>query len=200
VNPVDIGRAEAQRRAAAELAESQYQHESPFNRIIRSILRFFGDLLDRTGDEGGGRVALIVIVMILVGLAALLLWQAGRATRFGAMAGEDVFGNGEHTAAEHRAHAERLAAEGRWAEAIRERLRAMARDLEERAIVDALPGRTAHELAGTAGRELPALAADLNAAADLFDDVTYGEADGTPEGYARLTRLDERLRGTAVAR
>jgi hypothetical protein len=131
---------------------------------------------------------------------ALLLWQVRRARRSAALTDPAMFGEGRLSAAEHRAEAERLAAAGRWAEAIRERLRAIARDLEDRAIVDPLPGRTAHELAEAAGRRLPELAAHLTAAAGLFDDVTYGEADGTPDGYATLAALDERISGTAVAR
>src|SRR5690606_30430874 len=73
------------------------------------------------------------------------------------------------------------------------RLRAVARDLEERAILDPMPGRTAAELAADAGRELPGLADELAAGARLFEDVTYGEMPGSAEGYARLVRLDEQV-------
>ena len=110
--------------------------------------------------------------------------------------GGGLFAGRERTAAEHRAAAERLAAAGDWAEAIRERLRAIARDLEERAILDPLPGRTAAELAAAAARELPGLADGLAAAARLFDDVTYGGLPGSPEGYTRLVRLDEQVTAT----
>ncbi|WP_449066361.1 DUF4129 domain-containing protein, partial [Planomonospora algeriensis] len=59
-------------------------------------------------------------------------------------------------------------------------LRAVARDLEERAVVEELPGRTADELAAEAGRALPGFAGELAEAARLFDDVTYGDLPGTP--------------------
>jgi hypothetical protein len=200
-DPVGIGRDEAGRRAFDELLKPQYQHESLPDHVVRIVRQFLGDVFDVAGSGSGGIVALIALLVIVGGLAALLVWHAKKATRGGAgPAGEAIFGDQALTAAEHREAAERLAAERRWAEAIRERLRAIARDLEDRSVVDAMPGRTARELAATAGRELPAFAADLAAAAALFDDVTYGEASGSPDGYARLARLDERLSGTAVAR
>ncbi len=200
MNPVDIGRAEAQRRAAEELAKPGYQHESLPGGIIRAILDFLGDLLHVDTGRLAGRLALAALIVIIAAFVALLLWQVWRARRSASLTDPAVFGERRLSAAEHRAEAERLAGAGRWAEAIRERLRAIARDLEDRAVVDPLPGRTAHELAEAAGRELPGLAAHLTAAAALFDDVTYGEADGTPGGYATLASLDERLSGTAVAR
>ena len=90
--------------------------------------------------------------------------------------------------ADHRAAAEAHAAEGRWAEAIRERLRAVARDLEERAILDPRPGRTAQELAAEAAALLPV---DFAPGVGVFYDVWYGDRPGTPEGYRLLTDLDQ---------
>jgi hypothetical protein len=192
-DPVLIDREEARRRAVAELLDSRYERESLPERILRETQRLIGDLLDQVTDRVGGPLALTLLFVIIGVLAALLLWQARRVIRRPAAARPGLFTERERTAAEHRAEAERLAAAGEWAAAIRERLRAIARDLEERAILDPLPGRTADELAAAAGRELPALAAELTAAARLFDDVTYGPMPGTPEGYARLARLDEQV-------
>ena len=52
--------------------------------------------------------------------------------------------------------ADRLAAQGRYAEAVRERLRAMVRELVDRNIVQHHPGWTVTELARAAGGALPA--------------------------------------------
>ncbi|GGO12327.1 hypothetical protein GCM10010116_24740 [Microbispora rosea subsp. aerata] len=193
-SPVDVGREQAAREAARELSRAGYQHEPLFDRLRREVSQFLGDLLSGGGAGGGGPASLVVITIVLAVLAVLLLWalrrlSGGRRTESGA-----VFGERERTAAEHRAEAERLAAEGAWAGAIQERLRAIARELEERAVVSPLPGRTAVELAEAAGQALPPHAADLRAAARLFDDVTYGGAGGTREGYRTLAALDERLR------
>lgn len=201
VAPDPIGRDEARRRAVTELLKPQYEQEPLPDRFFRIVQQFLGDLTDAVAGGSGGVIALIALFAVIGGLAALLLWHARRATRR-AVADTGVFDERVHTAAEHRAAAERFAAAGDWAPAIQERLRAIARDLEERAIIDASPGRTADELAAAAGRELPALAGELAAAARLFDDVTYGGRPGTADGYARLARLDEQVaaaRPAAVA-
>ncbi|SDG64307.1 protein of unknown function [Sinosporangium album] len=196
MTPVDAERGEARGEAVQELLKPHYESEPLPTRLLRYVREFISDLLDSaTGGTVGGIAAAILLVALLLALAGLLLWWARRADRGRrAVATGDLFGGGVHTAAEHRRAADALAAEGRWTEAIQERLRAVARDLEERALVDAMPGRTAGELAADGGRALPPLAADLAAAAHLFDDVTYGEVPGTGDGYATMRDLDERLR------
>ncbi|MDH2427853.1 DUF4129 domain-containing protein [Sphaerisporangium sp. TRM90804] len=196
----DIGRDEARRAAVQELIKPQYQQESLFERVVRLIGEFIDGLVDRApGGVPGGVLALAVVIVVLVALAILLAVHARRATRSRRAAAESMFGAGQRTAAEHRALAERLAAESRWPEAIRERLRAIARDLEDRAVVAPHPGRTAAELAGAAGRELPAFGPRLVAAARLFDDVTYGQAPGSAESYRTMADLDEALRAAKPA-
>ena len=58
-----------------------------------------------------------------------------------------LFDAGLLSAAQHRAIAERCANEGNWTAAIRHRLRAVARALEEGGTLGPAPGRTANELA-----------------------------------------------------
>jgi uncharacterized protein DUF4129 len=191
-----VGREEAARRAAEELLKPGYQRESLFDEAYRRFTEFIGDLLDTAsgGGTAGSVIAAVVIVLILAGLIALIAWQLRRTARRRAGAAGGMFGEHRLSAAEHRQAAEQLAAAQRWAEAIRERLRAIARDLEERALVDGLPGRTADELAAEAGLALPDFARELTAAARSFDDVTYGGAPGTRAAYYAMSGLDERLR------
>jgi hypothetical protein len=111
------------------------------------------------------------------------------------VAADAVFEAGPRTAAQHRADADRAAAAGDWRTAVLERFRAVVRELEERAVVPEQPGRTAGETAEAAGLRLPALAADLRAAARLFGDVRYGDHDAGPDADAGLRELDARLRG-----
>ncbi|MGZ8815633.1 MAG: DUF4129 domain-containing protein, partial [Mycobacterium sp.] len=61
-------------------------------------------------------------------------------------------------------------------------------------VLDAIPGRTATELARDAGKALPALAAELTQAASSFNDVTYGERPGTESAYRMIADLDDHLR------
>ena len=70
--------------------------------------------------------------------------------------------------------ADQLAAAGRYAEAVRERLRAIVRDLIERAVIPHTPGWTVTELAAAAGRARPALSPPLRGAADVFSEIWYG--------------------------
>ncbi|MEV0824249.1 DUF4129 domain-containing protein [Nonomuraea rubra] len=194
MSPID--REEAARRAAGELLKPEYEKEALFDRIYRYVTQFLGDLLDAAtgGGATGGIIAAVLITLILLGLVALIAWRLRKTARKNALAPGALFGARALTAAEHRQAAERLAQEGRWTQAIQERLRAIARDLEERALVDGMPGRTADELAAEAAVSLPAFAQELAAAARSFDDVTYGGVMGTRETYETMTGLDERLR------
>ena len=64
-------------------------------------------------------------------------------------------------------------------------------------MLNAVPGRTATELAKDAGAALPDLAGELLQAADAFNDVTYGERPGTEPAYRMIADLD---RHSAVPR
>jgi hypothetical protein len=190
-----IGRDEAAQRAATELLDPQYEKESLLDLIYRRVMQFIGDLVDAAtgGGAAGGVIAAAVIVLILLSVIVLVGWQLRRTSRRKALVPGGVFGEQAMTAAEHRRAAEGLAAEGRWAEAVRERFRAIARDMEERALVSGMPGRTATELAAEAAASLPAFAAELSAGARSFDDVTYGGVAGSRAAYDAMTSLDTRL-------
>ena len=88
---------------------------------------------------------------------------------------------------------------GDWAEAVRERFRAIVRELEERALLDAAPGRTADEAAPRrpAGR-CPTAPPTCAAAARTFDEIWYG---GRPAGRgADAAAARARRPGRAAAR
>jgi hypothetical protein len=71
--------------------------------------------------------------------------------------------------------ADRLAAEGRYAEAVRERLRSIVRELVDRGVIEHRPGWTVTELAAAAGSARPTVAAPLAEAAAVFSDIWYGQ-------------------------
>jgi hypothetical protein len=194
VSPID--REEAARRAAEALLKPEYANESLPDQLYRRFMQFVGDLMDAAtgGGSAGGIIAAVLIVLILVAVLVLVTWRLRKTARRHAAIAGGLYDERTMTAAEHRQAAERLAAQGDWTEAIRERLRAIARDLEERALVDGMPGRTADELAAEAGTALPGFAADLAAAARSFDDVSYGGVTGTQDAYQSMTTLDDQLR------
>ena len=110
-----------------------------------------------------------------------------------------LFEAAQLTAAQHRATAQGFAAEGNWTAAIRHRLRAVARQLEESGVLNPVAGRTANELARDAGAALPRLTDELSRAATAFNDVTYGERPGTQEAYQMIADLDDHLRSRSPA-
>jgi hypothetical protein len=71
--------------------------------------------------------------------------------------------------------ADRLAAEGRFAEAIRQRLRDTIRELVAAGVVAPQPGWTAVELAAVAAEQRPAVAGPLGRAVDVFSEIWYGD-------------------------
>ncbi len=192
--PVDIGRDEARRAAERELSGPGYDHPSLVDRIVRWLLVKIGELLSAAADAApGGYAGLLVVVLLVVLAVVAIRLGAGRIGRAATSRGE-LFDARPLGSAEHRRAADQLAADGRWAEAVRERLRAVVRALEERDLLDVRAGRTADEAAGEAGRVFPAHAEQLRAAARTFDDVWYGGRPATEVMDAQLRAVDEALR------
>lgn len=82
--------------------------------------------------------------------------------------------------------ADELAAQGRYKEAVRERLRAMVRALVERELLDYRPGWTVTELTTRAAAVYPSLAEPLRAAGELFSRIWYGGRPATAADDARM--------------
>lgn len=97
--------------------------------------------------------------------------------------------------------ADRLAAEGRYAEAIRQRLRDVVGDLTAAGVIAPLPGTTAAEVAAAAAARRPAVAGPLTGATDLFSEIWYGDRTALPGHDARMRALtsDVRTRMREVA-
>ncbi|MFF2894840.1 DUF4129 domain-containing protein [Streptomyces sp. NPDC057966] len=190
--PVDTPRVPAREDAKHELSKPMY-HENDPNLLQRGLDRLWdwiGDLLDAaSGAAPGGPAGLVVLVLIVVGLLAALWWRLGTPHRT-IRSAEALFDDSPRSAAGHRKAAEAHAAARRWNEAVQERMRAIVRSLEERALLDTRPGRTADEAAAEAGRPLPAHATRLHAAARAFDDVTYGGRTADQQAYLVVRDLD----------
>jgi hypothetical protein len=197
--PPPVDRDQARELARRELDRQIYHRDEPslLDRFLQRISDWLSRLFDHVPGErtggGWGWTALVVLLVLLVLVAAAIWWRTG-ALRRNAAERAGLLDDTDTTAEDHRDAAERHANAGEWAEAIRERLRAIARDLEERVIVEPRPGRTADELAGEAGAALPDHADELAQGVRIFDDVWYGGRPGDADGYRRLTELDRRLR------
>ncbi|MBP0454285.1 DUF4129 domain-containing protein [Kitasatospora sp. RG8] len=194
--PVTTPRDPARDAVRDELLKADYHRHDPS--LQQRVYDWFMDRIDDAlnaiaGDGTTGTTGLILFLVVAVVIAAALWWRLG-APRRAARTTPDVFGTaGPRSAAQYRADAERHAAAGQWAEAVREQMRAVVRGLEERTLLDTRPGRTADEAATEAGRMLPGHAADLTAAARTFDDIAYGERTADQAAYQLLRDLDQAL-------
>jgi hypothetical protein len=190
---IDVDRNTAHEAAQRELDKPIY----PKNSISQRIQEWIHELVYRIIEQGssvpGGWLTITALVMLLVAAVVVAVRIVRRTIRTHADGGYELFDDGQLTAAQHRAIAERCASEADWPAAIRHRLRAVARSLEENGVLDPAPGRTANELAADAGRRLPALAADMSRSAAAFNDVTYGEQPGTQSAYQLIVGLDDNI-------
>ncbi|MFI6349611.1 DUF4129 domain-containing protein [Streptomyces sp. NPDC050560] len=196
--PLTVLRREGRDAARHELSKGMYHKNDPglIQRALNRLWDWLGDLLgSAAGATPGGGVGLTVIVLALLALAAALWWRLGTPRRT-PQAPPALFDDSPRTAAQHRASAEAHAAQGHWNQAVQERMRALVRALEERALLDPRPGRTADEAAAEAARPMPGHAPRLTAAARDFDDVTYGGRQAGRAAYERLAALDADLEQT----
>jgi hypothetical protein len=191
---IDIDRDAAHDAAQRELSKPIYPKAS----LSQQFSDWIDELIYRLALKGsslpGGWFTIAVLLTIVVVAVVVAIQIARRTMRTKRSADYRLFGAAELSAAEHRATAERYAADGDWAAAIRHRLRAIARQLEESGVLNPVPGRTANELARDTGQLLPDLASELRSAAASFNDVTYGELPGSQSAYRMIAGLDERVR------
>jgi hypothetical protein len=199
MSTVDVDRDTAHQAAQHELDKPIYPKGSLTQRLQEWIHELLFRLLEKGSSIPGGWFTVSVLIILLIAAIVIAVRVARRTIRTRHGGDYQLFDTGQLSADQHRAIAERFAAEGNWTAAIRHRLRAVARGLEETRILDPAPGRTANELAHDAGARLPHLASELSQAATAFNDVTYGARPGTPAAYRMIVDLDDHLRSRSTA-
>ena len=191
---IDIDRDAAHDAAQRELNKASY----PRGSLSDLLTAWFDDLIYKILAGGasvpGGWLTLAVLAVLVVIAVVVAIRVARRTMRTNRGRPGLLSGSGVMSSVEHRATAEQFAARADWAPAIRHRLRAVARHLEETAVLDPAPGRTATELARDAGEAITGLASEFRTAATAFNDVTYGERPGTEAAYRSVADLDDHLR------
>lgn len=173
-----------------ELLLPAYQHRpSLLDQLTTWLEQLF---LDAPWHGLNGTLVAGLAVVALALVTAVAFWVAGpvRRTRRTRSSGLVHVTDDRRTAAQIRIDADAAATRGDWDRAVAERFRALVRSLEERAVIDERPGRTAHEAVEAALRRLPALTAGLRRAGVLFDDVVYGGVPATSGDDTWLRGLD----------
>ncbi|MBM7081166.1 DUF4129 domain-containing protein [Micromonospora sp. WMMD734] len=92
-----------------------------------------------------------------------------------------------------RSLADRLAAEGRYAEAVRERLRAMIRRLVAVGAVAPRAGMTVTELTDAAARARPPVDPPMRAAGAIFTELWYAQRPAAADHDRRMRELADDL-------
>ena len=194
------GRDEARELARRELQQREYDAAKPplLNRLITGALNKLDELINQAANHlPGGRTGLVLLVALVIALVTVVIVRLQPTTTGRRVDGAFDLGPAL-SPDEHRRLAEQAASESRYGEAVRERLRAIVRELESRGVLDSRPGRTAGEVARDASAAVPALAEQLHRGALLFDEIWYGGRRANATSYAVLVDLDRRVTASAL--
>jgi hypothetical protein len=184
------------RRLAEEILSDPRYDEPPtplMERFWGWVADRIGDLLDLLASGGGGGLLAWAVLLLALAVAAFAVWRAVRRWPRSARGGEDgVSAMVELTRspAAWRAEAERLEEQGRWAEGLLCRYRALVGELVADGAIPEAPGRTAREHVADVRVARPAGAAAFAEATDLFESVWYGAAPSGPAEAERLAALE----------
>lgn len=194
-------RDQARDAAHRELQKAAYGDAKPplTYRALTWLLDTLSHLFDTaTATVPGGRLGVVLVVLLLVGVVALALTKLRPSAR--SPRADELFDAGRVlTAQEHRDLADEAAGRGEHAVAVRERLRAIVRELEERGVLDPRPGRTTDELSREAGERIGSLTEPLRRATGVFEQIWYGARPAEPSHYAVLVEADRQVRSTKLA-
>jgi hypothetical protein len=196
----DVTRDGARRAAREELLDRRYHDAQPplLVRLVGKAVRKLLELLDRAaGGVPGGRLGLLMLALVIAALVGVVVVRLRPSGRRGTSA--QVFTTGATmTAAQHRALAEEAAAAGQWADAVRERLRAIVRELEVRGVLEPRPSRTAGEVARDGSAAVPLISGPLRRATTTFDEIWYGRRTADASSYAVLVEADRAVSGARL--
>ncbi|GGR56247.1 hypothetical protein GCM10010197_23540 [Nocardioides luteus] len=176
-----------------ELAKPEYHDLDIVERILRWIERTFSGRLPSPDDVPWVQTAaaLVVFALLLVGLG-LLVSRARRSPRVARDRNGDVLTDEALSAAELRERAEAAYAAGDHRTAVVDGFRALARRQVERGRLAEDPGLTALEVAASLEREM-SLGGRAGRAAELFDEVLYGDHPATGEQARGVLDLEQEL-------
>lgn len=193
--PLDPSGAEARSLLRRELLSPEYHDQNLLERLK--------DWLERRIDSGVSSASdapalqtfatMLVVLLLLAGLAFVV--SRARRTARAAQERRTVLTNEQITAGELRARALAALADGRHEDALVDAFRALTVRQVERGRLDDAPGATAHEVAAVLAAAHPHQRSRVDATAQLFDAVLYGDRAATHEQAAGVLALDDELAG-----
>lgn len=203
--PVRLGRDEARQRAAEELAKAKYGGVPDWlvrvgddaDRWIQRFLKFIFDIPFGRGTTTGISPGFVVVTSLVLLVLALVIWRVGLPRWRARRTEQSLELDPAKPPADYRMQAQAYATGQQWAAAVRDRFRALVRELEIRTILDERPARTATEAASAASRSLPEHADRLHDGAELFNAVVYGDRRADADAYAAMVALDDAVTAAA---
>src|SRR6185312_1504 len=148
-----------------------------------------------TSATPGGALGLLLIIAAIAAVVIILVRRRSASGRFRRPDATGLELPAELTSAQLRQLADTLAAHQDWAEAVRARLRAVVRLVEERGVLDPRAGRTAAEVAAEAGAIRPDLLDPLWEGALTFGEIWYGRRRATATDHDVLLAVETAARG-----
>ncbi|WP_114905466.1 DUF4129 domain-containing protein [Ornithinimicrobium murale] len=199
---LDPDRDEARELLQRELSGADYNRpESFIARALNWLMERLSGLIEIIPGSTGLSTLLLGVVIALVVVAVFFAIRGTRRSR--RLTTRDtgpVLAEAGLSAEDYRARAAASARAGDWDAVLLDSYRAIAAATDERALLDELPGTTAHEIAVALRQPFPDRASDLLTAADAFDAVCYGGRTAQQVQAERVRELDRTLARTRPAR
>lgn len=205
--PVELGRDEARQRVLAELEKAKYGGIPPWledllERAMELLIRFVDFVLGITNGPqtagGGINIGFVFIVLVILIGIALVVWKVGLPRwRERRPRSAEVELEADLEPEDYRTSADRFADAKDWRAAVRDRFRAVVKELENATILDPRPARTAFEASILGGRALPEQATALQTGAEHFSAVMYGDRTADLAMYQQLVELDRQVTDAA---
>lgn len=189
--------------AERELSKGVYdQTPTLWDRFISWLLGLIEAIMSHgMGAQPWVLPVIVLGVLALVVLAGFALGGPIRRRRAAVAGGSNVvLEDDDRDSAALRRAADDAARAGDFHLAVLERFRAIVRSLDERAIIDERPGRTALEATAAASARLPDRARELRAASDLFDATCYGSVQPSARDDTWLREVDAAVTRTRPTR
>jgi len=191
-------------RDLADEILSQPRYDEPAKSIPDRIMEWLGEqltnLIEGLVGGGGGAVVAWAILLGAAGAVVYLLVRYGRITMpaLAPVPQSEVMVELTRSAREWREAADALEGQGRWAEGLRCRYRALVADLVRRGVIPEQAGRTAGEYARDVAARQPDAAPAFAAATELFEAVWYGGAVTGAAEAERFRALDAQVLAVRV--